>query len=1732
MTVVLIVLSFPLVNAADGPGLSTTPFTVGQVGTVLSQNDTTHGNGSGINASKAVSGTTMHRGYLFVPLSADHGGGKGAGAFAFYNVSDPANIVKVFDSRSKPGKYHTAGQLNYVGDWAEVHTMSVSGDRFVISERRGSSAGFCIFDVSNLYDNDPNTDPEIIGRYSYPNVTSASDYDGYSFSLCAQGSKYVYAPTGANGLYVVDISNPANPTLVKHMAKSQLSNLTLRSGMTMGNWLILRTSTFPVFNGSFVVMDISDPANPVQIGRQDSIRIGYQGFLYGSRFFGGSHDADLLSYDFSDPSNITVTNHNPNSKASLDRAEYGFVIDNQAFIGHYLGMTKWDLNQTPAPLVTTASPTNPSADDYAFLNPLGNATVICSDHNHTNKLNFAVHKAGLDTTAPSSVFVIPKNNAVNQNVKSRVGICFSDFVDIKTLTTATIEVRSVSTGDLVAGSFNQTMNYVNFVPTADLVANSSYTVTLMANGVADWSGNKVAANTLLTTFSTGNSIATYSVVANPDQPRTTGQTADFSVTVTNPASLNLEYAWNYGDGTPLTAYSTATTSSHSYSTAGNFTLTLHTRIVDLAPVTQVTTVQIIHNPVVANAPRSSSTIVHDTANNLVWNVNPDNDTVTAINDSTYAKVYETAVGDNPKTLALGPNNTLWVVNKTAASISVINRSMGTVTATYSLPSGSAPHAIVIDETAGTGYVSLEALKQIQRITTATGALNGTLTVSDWPRYLSLVRSRSRLWVSHFISPDSGGVLTQINTNTFATVGTTPLTAVMNADSNANGRGIPNYLGAMAASPDATQIFIPSKKDNIFRGLKRDGNPLTFEFTVRSIGTRLNLTTGLEDTTQRVDFDNSDMATAVAFSPLGNQMFFTTMGSATIWAVDAYNVNNSFTFNSGGEAPAGLTMNATGTRLYVHNFMDRSVTVFNVSAVCGSVCGTAPQVAKVITVASEDLDSNVLLGKQFFYRTNDARLAQEGYMSCASCHLDGGHDGRNWDFTNFGEGIRNTIDLTGRGVGHGPLHWTANFDEVHDFEGQIRGFAQGSGLMSNTDFNLSTRSQPLGLAKAGVSSDLDALAAYVASLTSTGRSPHRLANGNLSSDAIAGKTIFQSQNCAACHSGTAFSDSASLARHDVGTLLASSGQRLGGNLDGIDTPTLRGLWKTAPYLHDGSAATLQDVLVTKNISAKHSNLFSLTTTEINQLVAYLNQIDDLETTAPVPAVNTAPTLTSPGNQSHKVGQYLTLTLSASDPESDPLMYQATGLPAGLSIDPNTGVISGTPSSVNQYTAGLSARDFAGNSSSVSITWTIHNEFSFASSGLTAGTITRELWTGITGSTVTSLTSNANYPNSPSSTNTPSSFEAPTGFAENYGTRMHGYLIPPTTGAYTFWIASDDNSQLALSTNHETANAVNIADVTTGVGWTNSQQWDKFPSQQSVSIALQAGQLYYIRALQKEGNGGDNLAVAWQGPGITQAVIAGQYLAPFQALAAQNIAPVFASSSYAFSISENTAATTAVGSVSASDADVGQTRSYRITGGNTSNTFAINSSTGAITVNAALDYETKSLYSLQVTVDDNGSPTASASAPVTITILNVLEDNAEAIMDGLTAVSGAFPGHANPALIGFDMDPDKDGLSNALELLLGTDPNQSDRPLPILIGEEENGGQQYAVYEVKVDTAFDGKLLYSFSGTSNLSNWATLTNSATLLSDVGGIKTFRIVDHIPVTASTTRFMRITISPSDSK
>ncbi len=166
------------------------------------------------------------------------------------------------------------------------------------------------------------------------------------------------------------------------------------------------------------------------------------------------------------------------------------------------------------------------------------------------------------------------------------------------------------------------------------------------------------------------------------------------------------------------------------------------------------------------------------------------------------------------------------------------------------------------------------------------------------------------------------------------------------------------------------------------------------------------------------------------------------------------------------------------------------------------------------------------------------------------------------------------------------------------------------------------------------------------------------------------------------------------------------------------------------------------------------------------------------------------------------------------------------------------------------------------------------------GCGTGSISRDVWLNIPGYDLNSIPWNTTADISDEMTK----FEAPIDVYDHYGTRMRGYICPPQSGNYTFWISSDDQGELWLSTDENPNNVQLIAEVD---GWTYPQVWDKYAGQQSVQIYLEAGRQYYVEAFQKEHEGLDNLAVGWQWPnGNMERPILGAHLSPFTGPTTQN------------------------------------------------------------------------------------------------------------------------------------------------------------------------------------------------------------------------------------------------------
>jgi len=240
-------------------------------------------------------------------------------------------------------------------------------------------------------------------------------------------------------------------------------------------------------------------------------------------------------------------------------------------------------------------------------------------------------------------------------------------------------------------------------------------------------------------------------------------------------------------------------------------------------------------------------------------------------------------------------------------------------------------------------------------------------------------------------------------------------------------------------------------------------------------------------------------------------------------------------------------------------------------------------------------------------------------------------------------------------------------------------------------------------------------------------------------------------------------------------------------------------------------------------------------------------------------------------------------------------------ATYSISADTGAIAaGT-----EHAVSATFKDSAGETTTLDATftipvWEIYN-LGTAAPGSAVGVISvREYW-GVGGGSISQLESHATFPDSPTVEKDAGYFEWPQSgdievkpagnVMDNYGVQMIGFLHPPATGDYQFAIASDDNSQLWLSTDANPANRVLIAKET---GWQPLRKYQPVGDEAtSVFISLEAGKAYYIEALMNEGGGGDNLAVAWTtGDAIVPDAlpISGEYLSPWVTLEVVEIVDV--------------------------------------------------------------------------------------------------------------------------------------------------------------------------------------------------------------------------------------------------
>ncbi len=533
-------------------------------------------------------------------------------------------------------------------------------------------------------------------------------------------------------------------------------------------------------------------------------------------------------------------------------------------------------------------------------------------------------------------------------------------------------------------------------------------------------------------------------------------------------------------------------------------------------------------------------------------VNSDSDSITLVDLETRAILAEIEVGDDPRAVAITPDSELALITlRGEHALAVVNLREQRLNSVYAIC--HMPYGVVTD--GRSAVVSCFGEDQIVLLDLAAGEVTHRIRVADAPSGLAL--SDNWLLVTHFYS----GYITVIELSSTPTV-----IGTINVEPDGN------LARSIVIAPDGERAYIPQTRTGlalISLQYQQDWFPVV---SVLDIGSM----TGNRDerlTLSMIDDYATNMPFDVAFNETSNVLYTVLAGSDMVLAI-APETQQVLARIPVGANPRGIIMQ--GERAYVLNMLAGSVSVIDTQT---------HTVTNTLQVTTLPQDAQWAQGKILFHQAA-APIMSDGAISCATCHFDGGMDRRTW--INFRSGPRNTPALGGA-ARFPPYNWAGEMVELHDtIEDQIQFVMLGEGLISD-DFD-----PMIDRTDAGRSADLDALAAYVTALEPW-PSPYRAPDGSLSPAARRGMTLFMSgsPDCS-CHGPPMYTD---LQQHNLAGAAFSLEV-----YEAFDTPTLRGLWATAPYMHDGVAQTLEEVLT--RTDPVHSVAHGLTDQQLADLIAFL------------------------------------------------------------------------------------------------------------------------------------------------------------------------------------------------------------------------------------------------------------------------------------------------------------------------------------------------------------------------------------------------------------------------------------------------------------------------------------------------------------------------------------------------
>jgi YVTN family beta-propeller protein len=592
-------------------------------------------------------------------------------------------------------------------------------------------------------------------------------------------------------------------------------------------------------------------------------------------------------------------------------------------------------------------------------------------------------------------------------------------------------------------------------------------------------------------------------------------------------------------------------------------------------------------------------------------VHPDADSVTILDVATRAIEHEILLAATvpaadpqfyaavaPRALALDATGaTLYVTGQRSGSLYAIDTASASIKGSVALC--SEPVGVLVAADDASVYVACAQDDEVVQIDATSLAVTATVTTPRKPWTLAWAADGKTLLATHLLGPG----VSELATSPLAltTTWTVPDRGPETDPTEPHGvvRGIYDVVARPGAS-EANEIWVA----HLMLGIDTPQPTLEFDSTVFPALSILDGASGSQLARLSVqganDTDLSDNGAfgdvvsgprSMAFSGDGKYAFVADTDSEDLLVVDATQRTEVTVIRPlPGHLPEGVVWSQG--EVYVQERNTEDIVAFKVTEGGDAGVTVVQDGASFKSLAVDPMPANLRLGQKLFFSadSDDVPVTQNHWVACASCHVEGRSDAVTWLFS---QGPRDTPTNAGGLLDTGFLFRTADRTKVQDYWKTID-VEQGGAFAPDGG------QEPL----------LDALAAFVnyalpAPVPPSTDETHTIRGSALATLRTQGETVFNQVGCAFCHSGPAKTDSGSgnpllelggpvvasmtpsaVLLHDVGTCVTGGTwpDVVHDDIDGdprpacsFDTPALRGLVDSAPYFHDGSAATLEDVL---------------------------------------------------------------------------------------------------------------------------------------------------------------------------------------------------------------------------------------------------------------------------------------------------------------------------------------------------------------------------------------------------------------------------------------------------------------------------------------------------------------------------------------------------------------------------